>query len=336
MRRILDSWKSNSAPWAVFSAIFCISILKLFYKDAFGDPILFGFAAYFLVVACFVFFGSRVRPSSSITQVSAALSIGILVWIFADIFFKPKDKAPDVAQFVCDVGGKFSPKNNTTTSLSFFCRPRGSEKNDADAPENPFEKINVFAAVLAAVLTALTFIAQKSAGEARAEAERAQQLLTSAWDVRLASFLGQVALEAQRIKNGEVSNLDKNASFESAVPELAGLHMRWAEVLNALNHLLVDLLHAVAEDRIDELNVPVNNVEVHVKGLAKAHRDFATSASIELLHDQSRRYVAPLRQLLQRSVDVLGGGAFDGIAAENVRKLTEVMRRLNRILRELG
>lgn len=71
MRRILDSWNSSSAPWAVFSAIFCISIFKLFYKDAFGDPILFGFAAYFLVVACFVFFGSRVRPSSSITQVYA-------------------------------------------------------------------------------------------------------------------------------------------------------------------------------------------------------------------------------------------------------------------------
>ena len=137
MRRILDSWKSSSAPWAVFSAIFCISVIKLFYKDSFNDPVLFGFAAYFLVVACFVFFGSRVRPSSSITQVSAALSIGILVWIFADIFFKPKDKAPDVAQFVCDVGGKFSPKDNTTSSLRFFCRPSGSEKNDVDAPENP-------------------------------------------------------------------------------------------------------------------------------------------------------------------------------------------------------
>ena len=94
MRRILDSWNSNSAPWAVFSAIFCISILKLFYKDAFGDPILFGFAAYFLVVACFVFFGSSVRPSSSMTQVSAALSIGILVWIFADIFLNQRIKRP--------------------------------------------------------------------------------------------------------------------------------------------------------------------------------------------------------------------------------------------------
>lgn len=270
------------------------------------------------------------------TQVSAALSIGILVWIFADIFFKPKDKAPDVAQFVCDVGGKFSPKDNTTSSLRFFCRPSGSEKNDVDAPENPLEKINVFAAVLAAVLTALTFIAQKSAGEARAEAERAQQLLTSAWDVRLASFLGQVALEAQRIKNGEASNSDGYASLEEIEPDLAYLHLRWNELLGALNNLLVDLLHSVAEDRIDELNVPVNIVEVHVRGLAKAHRDCATSASIELLQNQSRRYVAPLRQLLQRSVDVLGGRAFDGIAAENVRKLAEVMRRLNRILRELG
>jgi len=336
MRRILDSWKSSSAPWAVFSAIFCISIFKLFYKDSFNDPVLFGFAAYFLVVACFVFFGSRVRPSSSMTQVSAALSIGILVWIFADIFFKPKDKATDVAPFVCDVGGKFSPKNNTTSSLRFFCRPSDSEKKDADAPENPLEKINVFAAVLAAVLTALTFIAQKSAGEARAEAERAQQLLTSAWDVRLASFLGQVALEAQRIRNMEVLSLEKYASFESLAPELAYLHMRWAEVLNALNHLLVGVVHSVAEDGIDELNGSCNSVEVHVKGLAKAHRDFATSASIELLQNQSRLFVSPLRQLLKRTVDVLGEGAFDGVAAENVRELAEVMRRLNRILRELG
>ncbi|MBL0282745.1 MAG: hypothetical protein IPQ01_01920 [Zoogloea sp.] len=68
----------------------------------------------------------------------------------------------------------------STTSLSFFCRPRGSEKNDADAPENPFEKINVFAAVLAAVLTALTFIAQKSGIEARHEAERLPAVRESA------------------------------------------------------------------------------------------------------------------------------------------------------------
>jgi hypothetical protein len=330
-----------SSPLAVFSGLFFLLFFFRFFGDVVGDSLIFGSAAYLLTVAGFVVFGHRSKPYSAWIQVSTALAVGVPVGLCVDVYSNSKEHLVGEVQLVCETQGGAS-KSNVAQPFNFLCRPLSVATRKADAvkevaSENPLEKINVFAAVLAVALAVLTLVAQKAASEARHEADQAAiRVRESERRAYLQNLLAFFLLEAQRIKNEEVSNLDKYASVESAAPELAGLHMRWAEVLNALNNLLVDLLHSVTEDRFDELNVSVNSVEVHVKGLAKAHRGYATSASIELLQDQSRRYVAPLRQLLQRSVDVLGGGAFDGITAENVRKLAKVLRRLNRILRELG
>ena len=334
-------FEKYSTPLAVFSGLFFLLFYFRFFGDVVGASLIFGSAAYLLMVAGFVVFGHRSKPYSAWIQVSTALAVGVPVGLCVDVYSNSKEHFAGAVQLVCEAQGGAS-KSNFAQPFNFLCRPLSVVKKNTSAvkevvSENPLEKINLFAAVLAVALAALTLVAQKAASEARHEADQAAiRVRESERRAYLQNLWAFFLLEAQRIKNGEASNSDGYASLEEIEPDLAYLHLRWNELLGALNNLLVDLLPCVTEDRIDELNVPVNIVEVHVRGLAKAHRDCATSASIELLHDQSRRYVAPLRQLLQRSVDVLGGRAFDGIAAENVRKLAEVMRRLNRILRELG
>ena len=237
-----------------------------------------------------------------------------------------------------------APKNSAAQTLNLLCRPLSVAlaKRETDAvkevaSENPLEKINVFAAVLAVALAVLTLVAQKAASEARHEADQAAMRVSeSERRVYLQNALALFSLEAQRIKNQEVLNLEKYESFESINPQLADLYMRWAELLNELNNLLVGMLHSVEEDGVSDLSGSCGLVEAFVKDLDKAHRDYVTLDSIELLRDQSRLFVAPLRKLLKRTVDILGEVELDGIAADNLPELAMAMRRLNGILRELG
>ncbi len=190
-------------------------------------------------------------------------------------------------------------------------------------------------AVLAVALAVLTLVAQKSASEARAEAEKAQQILLGAWDVRLSGVLGRLAMETQRQRQGVLAQIEQFTSLESILPDQAHLHRRWAELLGPLSDFLIDMLHAIEEGRTGDLDEQCGRLQVFANGLDAAHRNLATPNSIDLLREQSRCYITPLRHLLHRAIDLLGDTDSASLSAENSRELRATLRRLDGILRVL-
>ncbi len=199
----------------------------------------------------------------------------------------------------------------------------------------PFDVLNSLAAVLAVTLAVLTLVAQKSASEARHEAEKAQQMLLGAWDTRISGVLGRLALECQRLHEGAIDQAGQYADTIDILPEHSHLHGLWSELLGALNILLVDLLHAIDDDRVDELTVQCERIDAYAKDLGKAHSHQGTTESVNLLREQSSAYVAPLRRLLRRSLDLLSDTDTVGLGAEHCHQLRQIFMRLNGILRVL-
>jgi len=86
---------------------------------------------------------------------------------------------------------------------------------------SPLTLTNVIAAVLAAVLVVVSLIAQKSATDAREEAERARQEILDAMDVRMLALAGRLLFLAQLLR-GEADDLRNEANEISGMePELA-------------------------------------------------------------------------------------------------------------------
>jgi len=113
-----------------------------------------GAAGYLFTLAGFTFFGRRSVPASGQDRVAASLAIG-LGFVFLSLL--------DLAWLRTSPGIGVPPGNES----------------------DPLSPVNATAAVLAVVLAVVTLIAQKSASDARMEAEKARNDILGAVDIRL-------------------------------------------------------------------------------------------------------------------------------------------------------
>lgn len=98
----------------------------------------------------------------------------------------------------------------------------------------------------------------------------------------------------------------------------------------------MDLLHAIEAGAADELVQQCGRIGIMVNDLDAAHRALAAAGSTDLLRDQTRRFVSPLRQLLRRGIDLLGETDTAPQNAEHRRQLRETLSHLDASLRVLG
>lgn len=310
---------------------------------------LFGVVAYLLSVVGFVALGRRQGHWPALTQagisVALGLAIGIAFYTYEAMQPPPSNNAvqlPTKIELDCTVVNSAPVKKAPKPSVQkLTCEVRTGTAAMAvpptAAPEkiNPFEGINALSAVLAVALALLTLVAQKSASEARVEAEKAQQMLLGAWDVRLSGVLGRLAMETQRQRQGVLEQTEQFTSLESILPDQAHLHRRWAELLSPLSDLLIDMLHAIEEGQTGDLDEQCGRLQVCANSLYAKHQELVTPESVALLREQSRRYITPLRYLLRRAIDLLGDIDSANLSAENSRALRATLRQLDSILRML-
>lgn len=133
-----------------------------------------GSAAYLITLAGFVFFGNHDRPVDASTRTATALAMGAAM-IFAVYAWGKWPESTNPTGTVPTSAGEVKLDTGSKTRITY-------EKKVAPTPPNPtkpdgndpLNSVNIFAAILGVVLTAVTLIAEKSAVDARAEAEKAK------------------------------------------------------------------------------------------------------------------------------------------------------------------
>lgn len=132
-----------------------------------------GNAGYLLAVAIFAAFGDRHHPANFSTRIAVALAFGAAVAFFAYAYTDRPVSKPLAA--------------NTANAATAIV---DTLKADSSDPLNP---VNALAAVLAVVLAVVTLIAQKSATDAKMEAEKAHE------DMRRISAEASILIAASRL-----------------------------------------------------------------------------------------------------------------------------------------
>lgn len=174
---------------------------------------------------------------------------------------------------------------------------------DDPKAKSPLDDLSAFAAVLAAALAVLTLVAQKSASEARTEAEKAQEMVVGAWEIRMNGIWTRLALESQRLRESGGEQIELFETYEATDFDLATLHRKWSELHGAISRFLVELLHAVDSGEADKLAQQCSRIGIMAKDLDVSHRNQSDAAAHELLREQTRRFVAPLRRLLSKGIE---------------------------------
>lgn len=294
-----------------------------------------GVAAYLLSMVGFVALGRRNQAWPAWTQIGVAMALGIAVALTAQLYTTYRRPLPYTT--ICTLLPA-DPRDASEQRL--LCEanvvsmaPQPAAK-DAEA-KSPLDDINALAAVLAVALAVLTLVAQKSAGEARGEAEKAQEMVVGAWKIRMSGIWTRLALESQRLRESSKERIKWYEAYETTQPDLANLHRKWSELHGATSSFLVDLLHAVDSGEADQLVQQCGRIIFMASDLDTSHRNQSDAAAHDLLRDQTRRFVAPLRRLLSQGIE-LGEVDSGQMNAEHQRELRQAMRALDGSLRVLA
>ena len=250
-----------------------------------------GMAAYLLSVAGFVAFGRRKEAWPVWTQIGVAAALGIAVTLSAKLYTDYNRPQP------CTTVLTHMPARSCEASL-----PQQQLPDDPKA-KSPLDDLSAFAAVLAVALAVLTLVAQKSASEARTEAEKAQEMVVGAWEIRMNGIWTRLALESQRLRESGGEQIELFETYEATDFDLATLHRKWSELHGAISRFLVELLHAVDSGEADKLAQQCSRIGIMAKDLDVSHRNQSDAAAHELLREQTRLFVAPLRRLLSKGIE---------------------------------
>lgn len=276
-----------------------------------------GMAAYLLSVAGFVAFGRRKEAWPVWTQIGVAAALGIAVTLSAKLYTDYNRPQP------CTTVLTHMPARSCEASL-----PQQQLPDDPKA-KSPLDDLSAFAAVLAVALAVLTLVAQKSASEARSEAEKAQEMIAGRRsEIHRIEIWVRLALESQRLRESGREQIKLFETYEATDFDLATLHRKWSELHGAISRFLVELLHAVDSGEADKLAQQCSRIGIMAKDLDVSHRNQSDAAAHELLREQTRLFVAPLRRLLRKGIEfseVDRGQMNPG----HQRELREAMRKLD-------
>ncbi|WP_300437099.1 hypothetical protein [Zoogloea sp.] len=276
-----------------------------------------GMAAYLISIAGFVAFGRRKEAWPVWTQIGVAAALGIAVTLSAKLYTDYNRPQP------CTTVLTHMPARSCEASL-----PQQQLPDDPKA-KSPLDDLSAFAAVLAVALAVLTLVAQKSASEARSEAEKAQEMIAGRRsEIHRIEIWVRLALESQRLRESGRKQIELFETYEAIDFDLATLHRKWSELHGAISRFLVELLHAVDSGEADKLAQQCSRIGIMAKDLDVSHRNQSDAAAHELLREQTRLFVAPLRRLLRKGIEfseVDRGQMNPG----HQRELREAMRKLD-------
>jgi hypothetical protein len=293
-----------------------------------------GVAAYLLSIVGFVALGRRNQPWPAWTQIGVAAALGIAVALSAQLY--ATHYRTQSYTIVC-TPPPADPRDASEQRL--LCESKGasivsqSDAKDAEA-KGPLDGINALAAVLAVALAVLTLVAQKSASEARGEAEKAQEMVVGGWGIKMSGIWTRLALESQRLRESGKERIKWYEAYETLDPDLANLHRKWSGLHGATSSFLVDLVHAVDGGESDQLVQECARIAFMANDLDTSHRNQSDAPAHDLLRDQTRRFVAPLRRLLSQGIE-LGDVDSGQMNPEHQRELRAAMRALDVSLRVL-
>ncbi len=295
-----------------------------------------GVAAYLLSMVGFVALGRRNQAWPAWTQIGVATALGIAVALAAHLYATHHRPLPYTT--VC-TPLPADPRDASAQRL--LCEAKVASTaplpaaKDAEA-KSPLDDINALAAVLAVALAVLTLVAQKSASEARGEAEKAQEMVIGRRsELHLLGIWTRLALESQRLRESGKERIKWYEAYETTQPDLANLHRKWSELHGATSNFLVDLLHAVDSGEADQLVQQCGRIAWMANDLDTSHRNVSDAAAHDLLRDQTRRFIAPLRRLLSQGIE-LGEVDSGQMNPEHQRELRAAMRQLDVSLRVLS
>ncbi len=285
-----------------------------------------GMAVYLISMAGFVAFGRRNQAWPAWTQIGVAAALGIAVTLSAELYADYNRLQPCTTSLTRTRGASLPqkplPDDPKATS------PLEKPLPDDPKTKSPLDDLSAFAAVLAVALAVLTLVAQKSASEARTEAEKAQEMVVGAWEIRMNGIWTRLALESQRLRESGREQIKLFETYEATDFDLATLHRKWSELHGAISRFLVELLHAVDSGEADKLAQQCSRIGIMAKDLDVSHRNHSDAAAHELLREQTRLFVAPLRRLLSKGIEfseVDRGQMNPG----HQRELREAMRKLD-------
>lgn len=231
---------------------------NLFHGSALAKPWLLwavGSAGYLLCLAGFGLFGDRQRPANLQTRITTALALGAAL-CFA------------------------------TYAWSEYSTAKGGAGPTGTAAD-PLSPVNAIAAVLAVVLAAVTLIAQKSASDARTEAEKARNDILDAMNIRLLASASRLLERAQAARS-EAEEVLQQANETAELDPATGAYLnlaaaclgRVSKFLLAAHSQILDAGALDSEDLVGKASL----LRLELRALAKA----TTSAGSSILDTERR------------------------------------------------
>lgn len=271
-----------------------------------------GSAAYLFTLTGFVFFGDRDRSVDVSTRIATALAVGAATMFTIYAW----DKWPEGA----------NPTGAVSTSAD-AAKPDGN---------HPLDSINVFAAILGVVLAAVALIAQKSAADAKAEAEHARKDILEAFDIRIMALSSRLLAHAQGAKLEAETLLDEANGIVAGDPRdqsIAYFLRLGTASLGRLAKFFMLLHHWILDPRLTLAADLAGCAEILVLDLRALDRTAkATRQSISDYEQRLRiEYWQPAGRLIENLLTFGSPSSAISTEAEKVMlKLQEVRTMLNR------
>lgn len=237
MARLVDNWDlqkkfGTHIAWfpllalsPIWMVIGCWYHLNLFHISAIRHPWFLwaiGNAGYLLAVATFAAFGDRHRPANVSTRIAVALAFGAAITFIAYAYTEHQASKPLAANMV----------NATATAAD-------TSKTDSNDPLSP---VNALAAVLAVVLAVVTLTAQKSAADAKMEAEKAREDMLRIRSETSALITASRLLERAQATRTEAEELAEQANNVATTDPNYGTYLsRAAMCLKRMERFLITL-----------------------------------------------------------------------------------------------
>lgn len=270
-----------------------------------------GSAAYLLTLVYFVFFGDRDQLVDVSTRTTTALAVGA------------------AAIFVIYAWDKLPESGNPAGTMSTSAEATKSDGN------NPLDSINIFAAILGAILAAVALIAQKSAVDARTEAERARKDILEALDIRIVALSSDLLEHAQAAKYKEEELLQEVEEIADQDQNTAIFLRLGADCLVRSSRFFSHLHRWILEPRVIPANDPVGKATMlllKLEALAKASNTATHFVCKHELKQLRTEYWRPAIRLIEKLL-ILGlpNSATPTDAEKVMLKLREVNTMLNKL-----
>lgn len=229
LQRFEGSLSANWFPLLILSLLLSVT---LFCSENLSFPIAWricalGSVAYLLTLAGFVVFNSQGETANASTRTATALAIGA------------------ATMFAVYAWGE-----SALLALPNLTIHGGNQPLTALGDEKPLDKVNLFATLLGMVLAAVALIAQKSAADARTEAEKARRDILDALDIRTLALSNQL-LERALAAKAESDEMIAEASETAETDEnIAHCLRHGAAGLTSMAKFFMVLHHWLLEPRL--------------------------------------------------------------------------------------